>query len=263
MNHYESFNDPFECWCNIETGFPKIEGESERLNAIFKAWGFDDINDPVASENYDLYVESLSDMEPNIPILIDHARITCFSKRPDNLLMWSHYADGLRGFCLEFDRNLILFDNPNFAEIYDVDYKELPAEIDTALIAVVMDQVNYHSYALESVTDDEEASSYESALNKSLLHSIEIYKKMLATKPIDWKYEEEVRVICQSSCNKKLGQFLKYPPQAIKSVIVGEKMPEKQRNTLKRLFGQHPYPVKFKTAKRKQGRFGIIIEDCI
>lgn len=29
--------------------------------------------------------------------------VACFSEKKDDLLMWSHYADGHRGFCLEFD----------------------------------------------------------------------------------------------------------------------------------------------------------------
>ena len=29
--------------------------------------------------------------------------VACFSKTVDDILMWSHYADGHRGFCLEFD----------------------------------------------------------------------------------------------------------------------------------------------------------------
>jgi hypothetical protein len=32
-------------------------------------------------------------------------RIACFSECVDNLQMWSHYADGHRGFCLEFSGN--------------------------------------------------------------------------------------------------------------------------------------------------------------
>ncbi|TDR77275.1 DUF2971 family protein [Photobacterium lutimaris] len=263
MNHYESFNDPFECWCNIVTGFPSKDEKSERLKKILNAWRFEDISDSDAFENYDLYVDSISSMEPDIPGLIDHARITCFSKRPDNLLMWSHYADGLRGFCLEFDPNLILVNNPNFAKIYEVEYEDQPAEIDTALIAVLMDQIDYNTCALESVSSDDEALCYESGLDKSLINSNEIYMKMLATKPLDWKYEEEIRIIYQSFCEKKSGQFLKYPPQAIKSVIFGEKMSEKQRDALKVLFELHPYPIAFKTAKREKGSFGVILDSGI
>jgi len=31
--------------------------------------------------------------------------IACFSTRKDNILMWSHYAEGHKGLCLEFDTN--------------------------------------------------------------------------------------------------------------------------------------------------------------
>ncbi|MEZ8154552.1 DUF2971 domain-containing protein [Vibrio splendidus] len=263
MNHYESFNDPFECWCSISTGFPSIEGTSSRLEDILKAWGFDSLDDPDAKENYALYTESLVGSEPDVMGVIDHARITCFSKRPDNLLMWSHYANGLRGFCLEFDPYLVLFNNPNFAEIYEVNYQANPPEIDTAVLAVVMKQINYHSCALEDVSCDNEAEPYENALDASLSHSKDIYKKMLATKPLDWKYEEELRIIYQSSCNKKSAQFLKYPPQAIKSVIFGEKMPDKQRHALKALFERNIRDIEFKVAKRTKGSFQVTLENGI
>lgn len=263
MNHYEHFNDPFECWCNIITGFPSINEKSERLRALMKAWGFDDINDKYAQENYDAYVESLLNLEPDVPDLINSARITCFSKRPNNLLMWSHYANGLRGFCLEFDPSLILFNYQNFAKIYEVKYKEHPAEIDTALIAVLMDQINYNSYALDSATSDDLQKCYKHGLNKSIDHSNEIFEKMLATKPLDWMYEEELRIIFQSSYEKHQGQFLNYPQQAIKSVIFGEKMPEKEKNALRVLFELHSYPIEFKLAKREKRSFNVVVENYI
>jgi hypothetical protein len=83
---------------------------------------------------------------------------------------------------------------------------------------------------------------------------------MLATKPINWKYEEEIRVIYQSLSDSKIGEFLKYPSEAIKSVIVGEKMPPKQISALKYLFETHPFPVEFKTAKRAKDSFNVIID---
>lgn len=33
--------------------------------------------------------------------------ITCFAKRPDNILMWSHYANKHTGFCVEYDLSKI------------------------------------------------------------------------------------------------------------------------------------------------------------
>jgi hypothetical protein len=46
--------------------------------------------------------------------------IACFSEKVDDLLMWSHYSDGHRGFCLEFDTSF----NP-FSKAVQVHYSKL------------------------------------------------------------------------------------------------------------------------------------------
>lgn len=261
MNHYEAFNDPFECWADVISGFPNPLEKSDRLLEIFKAWGFDDLNDSGATDNYIEYADSLIDMQPNITAIIDSARITCFSKRADNLLMWSHYADGLRGFCVEFEPELLLLNEPDYSSIYEVEYKETPAIIDTALIAILQDQIDYHAEALGTQVTGDEETSYQDALEDSLHKSNDIFKKMLATKPINWEYEEEIRLITQTFTELKGGDYFKYPPQAIKSVIFGEKMPPKQVTALQYLFESHPFPIEFKTAKRAKGIFDVIIEN--
>lgn len=38
--------------------------------------------------------------------------VACFAKKFDNILMWSHYADGHRGLCLEFDTRFPPFNDP-------------------------------------------------------------------------------------------------------------------------------------------------------
>ena len=35
------------------------------------------------------------------------AYMTCFAISPDNILMWSHYADSFRGICIEYDLDLL------------------------------------------------------------------------------------------------------------------------------------------------------------
>lgn len=260
MNHHDFFNDPFECWCEILTGFPSKNEKSTRRHNIIQACGLDDAEDTITDENYESYIGSLVGSEPDIASLINSARITCFSERPDNLLMWSHYADGLRGFCLQFDPNLILYNN-KLAKIYTVEYKEKPAVIDATLIAALTDQISYNSFAVRLTKNLTVQSSYNQQLNKLVNHSEEIFRSMLATKPIDWMYEEELRIIYQSLSEGKQPEFLSYPRQAIKSVIFGEKMPEKHKNALQSLFLLDPYKIEFKTAKRDKGSFGITIYD--
>jgi hypothetical protein len=174
MNHYESFNDPFECWADVITGFPNKKVKSKRLKNIWKAWGFNDLNDETANKLYESYTESLLGMQPDVPSIVNSARITCFSKRPDNLLMWSHYADGLRGFCLEFDRDILLVNELDNVKFYDVEYKENPATIDTALIATLQDQIEH---SLDSCISDDETSNHKKHLDKSLAESNEFSKK--------------------------------------------------------------------------------------
>jgi len=275
MNHYESFNDPFECCNEIFAGFPKKESNSSRLKDIIQAWGFEDGEDSSALENYEDLVLSLEDTEPNVEGTLNSARISCFSKKQDNLLMWAHYADGLRGFCLEFDRETILTNNSS-AQIFEVLYENKPAIVDTAVIAVLNDQVDYHEDAIyetekrleyAQMSDEQKESTrgeilmYKEYLDLVYTKNRVIYQKMLATKSIEWHYEEELRIILQTDNINKEGFFFKYPIKAIKSIIVGEKMPPIQKQTLFRLIRMKSKDIKLKIASRIPGQFSVKIDE--
>jgi len=276
MNHYESFNDPFECRCEILTGFPSKESNSSRLQAIIRAWGFDDVNNSAALDDYEDLVLSLEDSEPNILDTIDSVRISCFSKRADNLLMWAHYGNGLRGFCLEFDEKLILSESNNDVGIFEVLYDCNPSKIDTAVIATLRDQVEYHEDAiyetekrlnyLKLEEPEKKQIANEVDMYKEYLESVydknrEIYQLMLASKSIEWKYEEEIRIILQTDSFDKNGIFMKYPTSSLKSIIIGEKMPDRQKLTLQKVIGEKISPIKLKLASRIDGQFKVEITD--
>lgn len=276
LNHYESFNDPFECRCEILTGFPSKESNSPRLHDIIRAWGFDDVNDPAALEDYEDLVMSLEDSEPNILDTIDSVRISCFSKRADNLLMWAHYGNGLRGFCLEFDEKLILSESNNDVGLFEVLYDCNPSKIDTAVIATLRDQVEYHE---DAICETENRLNYvkleeqekkqitaEVGMYKEYLESVyernrEIYQLMLANKSIEWKYEKEIRIILQTNNFDKNGMFMKYPSSSLKSIIIGEKMPERQKLALQKVIEKKTNPIKLKLASRIDGQFKVEIAD--
>lgn len=261
MNHYEKFNDPFECRANVLTGFPNKLDKSERRLKIFNALDFNDLADKTANEHYDECAKLLIESQPNVPTIINRARITCFSKKADDLLMWSHYADGLRGFCVEYEQDSLFLNHSNLYDFYDVEYKESPAIIDTAIMAVLNDKISDNADALDSQMTISEEQVCRRDLGSSLSDLNQIIKSMLATKPINWKYEEEVRLIAYSFDEDQNGMSLNYLPRAIKSIIFGEKMPPKQICALKRLFQKSSFSVEFKTAKRVAGSFDIIIED--
>jgi len=272
MNHYEAFNDPFECRCEIIEGFPIKDPNDLRFRNIVKAWGFDDPNSDLVSDNYDEYVLELEDTEPSIPLILDSARISCFSRKNDNLLMWAHYANGLRGFCIEFDPKYLMANASEFTKLYDVLYEDTPSVIDTALIAVLNDQVDYHNDAIYATETQSkyyrgdwaaEIEMYKDAMERAYRQNDEIYQKMLATKPLEWKYEEEIRIITQTEKTDKSGVTLKYPPEAIKSIILGEKMTPNHSQTIINIAKGYPTPIEIKKASRAPGKFDIVINTKI
>lgn len=88
--------------------------------------------------------------------------VACFTEdNLDNILMWSHYANGHKGFCLEFDTNYAPFlDTEQLRRvIYSEKYPSLPFSY-------------YLKDESEGIPDD-----------------------ILRTKSLNWKYENEWRLI--------------------------------------------------------------------
>jgi hypothetical protein len=84
--------------------------------------------------------------------------VTCFSEKKDDLLMWGHYGDGYRGFCLEFRAQGDLFE-----KIREVKYVDQIPAIDVVSLLI----------------------------DKDVNHVDLLY----CTKSIKWQYEKEWRLI--------------------------------------------------------------------
>ena len=85
--------------------------------------------------------------------------VACFSENRDDMLLWAHYADGHRGFCLEFDTSAQPFRKAKKV-VYSTEYPSF----------------NYFDLAIRKKFD---AAS------------------MLATKSKHWEYEQEWRIVNQ------------------------------------------------------------------
>lgn len=90
-----------------------------------------DYNDP-----YELFMAltSYADQEivsyfQDIMTSIPRLPTSCFSKRPDVVPMWAHYAHQSRGFVIEIDEDELKKNLPD-ASLGDVDYKDEPEAID-------------------------------------------------------------------------------------------------------------------------------------
>lgn len=144
---------------------------------------------------------------------IEKSRVCCFAKDDipnklaalQNKLMWSHYGNGMRGYCVEFDRVKLIESIHN-----DVGYL-----------------VGYTDIRYENLVKH----SHHSVLHQTVLGMFG-YKNgmgigdLVITKSPEWSYEKEFRLQVENN------NLVHFNPNCILSVNVGFKMPESKFNTL-------------------------------
>jgi hypothetical protein len=259
--NYRAFNDPFECWFTLKHGIPHPKKEFERFEAVCKAWGYNYSEPADEDQGYFEYMEELEGYQPNLEGYIEAAKISCFSQEIDNLLMWAHYADGFRGFCIEYDETQILLeDKEKEAVIIPVSYAKKPPVIDKIIYALAVDQIWYNETALGEEPQGKYVKDYKEDLRKAEKLVKDLYRKTIATKPSQWKYEKEVRLIFDSKNSSSAGEFFRFPANSIKSVVFGEKMDIKMRETLSQIVDMKNLPIKKKVAKRETDNYRVKLE---
>lgn len=99
-----SFNDPFDCGIQIDEG--KME-ESVR-NAVQEAYlKVGKSKESIPESEFQIKEEdkqAFNEFKESIHKLIQSVGIFSMSRVNDDILMWAHYADSHRGFCIEYAR---------------------------------------------------------------------------------------------------------------------------------------------------------------
>ena len=188
-----SLNDPWDCrpWFDYR---PMAEdpAELEAMLDIFRSTaGIDLVNHPVRTVFEDRIRNSpdelrkfLMGFSSNVQREICKRRIYCLTPDPRSTLMWSHYAGNHRGICLEFHVGNLLFVNARkvaYCSVYPV---WVPQEMPAIADGAIL------------------------------------------TKSKDWEYEQEWRLVgspryAAGRPLKPEGDFLRLPPRALQSIIVG------------------------------------------
>jgi hypothetical protein len=161
--------------------------------------------------------------------ILGQSRVYCLSARFDSTLMWSHYANNHRGVCLEFR-----CDNEVFGPAMKVNYAD--------------------DYPVFDFTSDDPLV-------------------LLITKASAWSYEEEYRVVALekfidpavaiAGVIRTKDDFLKLPPGALQSVIMGCMIVKSDADKLQEIIGkQFPRHVALKRAVRVPNRYSLSIETC-
>lgn len=109
------------------------------------------------------------------------ALMSCFSETNKSVLMWAHYADSSKGFCVEYDLKRLSRDEIISLGIYPVLYDE------RRLIRRNIKSLGYSLRSLEdAIKHDEEYDDGE--LLDDLI-------PLMLYKGTDWQYEKEWRII--------------------------------------------------------------------
>jgi hypothetical protein len=146
-------------------------------------------------------------------MLNDSFGILSLTSNSDNLLMWSHYADSHRGFCVGLDRNIV-FERCG-GLIRKVDYP----------------------------LDD---SLPEIPLFEDSLHALSV---LITTKSQHWTYENEYRIVNF----KKSREVVKLPEDAILEIILGCKMPDTDKIAIHEIARKkYPHARVFETQVSKE-----------
>lgn len=133
---------------------------------------------------------------------LKHFRVSCFAESPYSMLMWSHYANCHKGFCIEYEIPPYSNSNQLFHNLHPVIYSNTRISI----LDQCLNSLEPFGYTQDVLWD--------------------IFKYALLMKSIDWKYQNEWRLILLKNMipNNYNCKFFK-----IKKVYLGNKMSGKDR----------------------------------
>lgn len=162
-------------------------------------------------------------------ISLNYTKAFCLAENPYNYLMWSHYADAHKGFCLEFtdytddeldilkERGIFPKDTPHdklaiLRNARPVEYKTIE-EIDIYVKDIPQTEAEFEAYFTKLPAAEREAFLAKIDSTSYIKHK-------------DWEYEKEYRIITLDEKN------ILYPPGKITAVYFGLKMPAPDKRSI-------------------------------
>lgn len=102
FDHPINFNDPFDCWANIQ------EIDRETLEKFLIENSPTNYYANICKQGIPLF--SMEKLKQTVDRALNEIGVCCFSKTKKSILMWSHYCKYHQGICLEFD----ILEDPSF-----------------------------------------------------------------------------------------------------------------------------------------------------
>jgi hypothetical protein len=257
FSSFKEFNDPFEFSNPVSDLATFNKNGRKKLKELFK-------NKELIKKDYQHLLSLLKEPtkvainERNktldrITKSLPNIGVFCLSEINNSILMWSHYANDHKGFCIEFNNlNEHLDINQDLIKIKYLDEFEDLNNPDLLInFYIIMFCDSKH------LNNEEWKKKYMELGNLLNKHEeSELAKTVMGNKYIDWAYEKEVRLV------GKAQGLIRYDPKSIESITFGLRMSKSDKSTIKNLC-QTPDKshIKFKQADKSDSKFTIEIVD--
>lgn len=232
LAHPSTFNDPYDCHIFFSIDNANLKKLPPDFKRIFSSSIYKNLEERIAngerplraireillplipSDQVAIVDQLVADFDlefgKNLDKLKNSYRVCSFSARLDSMLMWSHYADQHRGFCIEYDVSNLPPTNFCNRFMYPVIYQDEVFDAST----VLKNGDNYNN------------------LRPTLI---------ALAKAKDWQYEEEWRIIIGHGIFKEIGVPFNMPNP--KAVYLGAMIQEKDATEIKDICEKKEIPV--------------------
>ncbi|MCH8346984.1 MAG: DUF2971 domain-containing protein [Proteobacteria bacterium] len=207
-------NDPFDSRLPVYVGASK-----EEIRRYLEFVGTDITEENISAMRAELK-DGYMDVQSN-EALLSRFGICSFSMLRDSLTMWSMYSNGHRGYCIEYDNDLLLRDVESFKN--------------DSKLGILWGDVNYVSY-----------------LPKIQVGSVEIIKLFLS-KSHQYEYEKEFRIVLAGKNNF----VVTYTKEVVKSVILGLEVSEFYEHTLRNIVKEKYPGARLLKARKSKDEIGL------
>ncbi len=220
------FNDPFDCKvlfnpdvCDDETVLKFHENAGRPING------------QISEEDKEKWKSNLLDKaKVDLQPEIDNGMgVLCLTTKPDNILMWAHYAKDHEGICLQFNKKII------------EEWAKANATWTT------FDYVRY-SNGFNTIKDFVDA--FPNNMGNFIFKKAE-----------DWRYENEWRILVDLKQNAEalVGYHCKWPENALTGIIFGLSSKKENRERICKLIKKYKPSINLYVAERKRNAFGLDI----
>jgi hypothetical protein len=219
-----TFKDPFECKPNLTVHKSSVMRElylKERAKHRFPTADKKTIRKMTLSAKRKLL--NHENLERAYEEFLRNTGVYCLSEKNDDILMWSHYSDGHKGLCIEFDASQ---EETFFWEATKVVYQE--------------------EYPIVNVMD---------------IGKPEEFRKALLTKSNHWEYEQERRILKFKREGGPGGH--NFPSKSLTGIILGALIEEQDKNKILHWIADYPNKINIYQAKINRTKYKLDIEQIM